>query len=137
MINPDSHVRTAYVQALKTATGLPVFAKVLPSGSKATQYIILDSQSKSQTVDAKVDYFEWLCRININIYNINPAGIYKPIETDNIEQIVLNTVLPGISIDGFHNKNTDIIESQDLSLEYPTASVDRKLIVFEHWICEK
>lgn len=137
MINPDKYVRTAYVQALETATGLPVFAKALPAGITATQYIILDSQSKSQTVDSKVDYFEWLCRININIYNTNPAGTYRPLETDDIEQIVLNTVLPGIAIEGFHNKNTNIIESQDLSLEFPTASVDRKLIVFEHWVCEK
>lgn len=137
MINPDRYLRTAYVTALKSATGLPVYAKSVPAGTTEKKYIILDSQSKSQTVKAKVNYFEWLARINVNIYSINDAGNFSPINTDDIEQIVLNVVLGGVQIYGFNNKNTDLISTQDLSLNFASKAVDRKLLIFEHWLSEK
>lgn len=137
MINPDRYLRTAYVTALKSATGLPVYAKSVPAGTTEKKYIILDSQSKSQTVKAKVNYFEWLARINVNIYSINDAGNFAPINTDDIEQIVLNVVLGGVQITGFNNKNTDLISTQDLSLNFASKAVDRKLLIFEHWLSER
>ena len=137
MINPDRYLRTAYVTALKSATGLPVYAKSVPAGTTEKKYIILDSQSKSQTVKAKVNYFEWLARINVNIYSINDAGNFAPINTDDIEQIVLNVILGGVQISGFNNKNTDLISTQDLSLNFASKAVDRKLLIFEHWLSEK
>lgn len=137
MRNPDKYLRTAYVSALKLATGLPVYAKSVPAGVTAKKYIVLDSQSKSQTVRAKVDYFEWLARINVNIYSINDAGNFAPINTDDIEEQVLSTVLAGVQVEGFHNKNTDLISTQDLSLNFSSKAVDRKLLIFEHWLGEK
>lgn len=139
MLNPDRYLRTAYSLALEQATQIPVFAKSIPAGLSPSpkRYIVMDSQSKSQTVKAKVNYFEWLARININIYSINDAGNFAPIFTDDIEQIVLNTILPGIQVDGFYNKNTDLVSTQDLGLDFKGKSVDRKLLIFEHWLCEK
>lgn len=137
MKTPDKYLRTAYVSALKDATGLPVYAKAVPAGANPSKYIIIDSQSKSQIVKAKVNYFEWQSRININIYNVNPAGVYRPVETDDIEESILGVILYGVQIEGFYNKNTDLISTQDLSLDYPSRSVDRKLLIFEHWLSEK
>lgn len=137
MNNPSKAVRTAYVQALKLATGLPVFYKLVPSGNTADKYIILDSMSKSRIVRAKVDYYEWQVRINVNIYSVRPAGTSNQGIVDDIEQVVRATIGTALPITGWYNKNTDEIEQQDLSLNTTTTSIDRSLIVFEHWVTEK
>lgn len=137
MINPDKYIRTAYISALKAATGLPVFAKVFPSGNTAKKYIIIDSQSKSRIVRAKVDYYEWQCRINVNIYSVVNAGTSNPAIVSDIEEQVQNTINSGIPVENFFNKNTDLISAQDLSLNTQTTSIDRSLLIYEHWLCEK
>lgn len=137
MRNPSKPLRTAYIQALKLATGLPVHYKVLPSGSTAKEYILLDSMSKSRIVRAKVDYYEWQVRVNVNIYSIRPAGTSNQGIVDDIEETVRNTIGTALPIDGWYNKNTDEIEQQDLSTIGQTTFTDRSLIIFEHWVTEK
>lgn len=137
MKNPSKPVRTAYIQALKASTGLPVFYKVLPSGSSAKEYILLDSMSKSRIVRAKVDYYEWQVRVNVNIYSIRNAGTSNQGIVDDIEEIVRDTVGTALPIVGWYNKNTDEIEQQDLSTIGQTTFTDRSLIIFEHWVSEK
>lgn len=137
MRNPSKPLRTAYIQALKLATGLPVHYKVLPSGSTAKEYILLDSMSKSRIVRAKVDYYEWQVRVNVNIYSIRAAGTSNQGIVDDIEEIVRDTIGVALPIDGWYNKNTDEISQQDLSTSGQTTFTDRSLIIFEHWVTEK
>ena len=137
MKNPSKPLRTAYIQALKTATGLPVYYKLLPSGSTAKEYILLDSMSKSRIVKAKVDYYEWQVRVNVNIYSIRPAGTSNQGRVDDIEEVVRATIGTALPVDGWYNKNTDEVSQQDLSTVGQTTFTDRSLIIFEHLLTEK
>lgn len=142
ILNPNKYIRAAYITALSTATGLNVWHKRVPKNVTPIpgKYIILDSQTKNETVVAKNStvenntYFEWLCNLNINIYNVNPIGFTNTAAIDDIEQIVISVIRSGIAIPNFSNKDTRILGSQDLSVETSTQSIDRLLIQFEHWL---
>ena len=137
MKNPSKPLRTAYIQALKTATGLPVYYKLLPSGSTDKEYILLDSMSKSRIVKAKVDYYEWQVRVNVNIYSIRPAGTSNQGRVDDIEETVRETIGTALPVVGWYNKNTDEVSQQDLSTVGQTTFTDRSSVIFEHWLTEK
>lgn len=137
MRNPSKPLRTAYIQALKLTTGLPVFYKLLPAGNTAKEYILLDSMSKSRIVKAKVDYYEWQVRVNVNIYSIRPAGTSNQGHVDDIEEIVRETISTSLPVEGWYNKNTDEVSQQDLSTAGQTTFTDRSLIIFEHWLSER
>lgn len=146
MTNPDKHIRAAYITALQSATGLKVWHKKVPKNTTPvpSKYIILDSQTKNETSRSKPSgsgnsqtQFEWLCTLDVNIYNINQAGFSNAAVVDDIEELVLSVVRGGIvSVPGFVVKDTRILESMDLSAETATQSVDRKLVKFEHWLSE-
>jgi len=140
ILNPDKHVRIGYIAALQAATGLKVWHRRIPKNvTVPAKYIILDTQSKNETVNAKNNeeretYFEWLVTLDVNIYNVNQLGYSNAEAVDDIEQIIISVIRQGINIPNFNNKNTQIIESQDLSADTTTQSIDRKLIKFEHWL---
>lgn len=140
ILNPDKHVRIGYIEALQAATGLKVWHRRIPKNvTVPAKYIILDAQSKNETVNAKNHdvrgtYFEWLVTLDVNIYNVNQLGYSNAEAVDDIEQIVISVIRQGINIPNFTNKNTEIIESQDLSADTTTQSIDRKIIKFEHWL---
>jgi len=136
-LNPNKYIRQAYIQALSVATGLNVWHKKVPKTVNPIpkQYLLLDSQTKNETVKAKLDYFEWLATLDLQIYNYNPKGFTDTEKVDNIEEIVIETIrVNGISIPNFSNKNVDILDSIDLDLETDTNSIDRRIIKFEHWL---
>lgn len=136
-LNPNKYIRTAYINALRTATGLQVWHKKLPKSVKPIppQYIILDSQTKNETVKAKTDYFEWLCTLDVHIMNYNDKGFTNTTIVDDIEEKVIEVIkLDGVTIANFSNKNVDILDSMDLDLETDTNSIDRRVIKFEHWL---
>lgn len=140
ILNPDKYVRIGYIAALQAATGLKVWHRRIPKNvTVPAKYIILDTQSKNETVNAKNNeeretYFEWLVTLDVNIYNVNQLGYSNAEAVDDIEQIVISVIRQWINIPNFNNKNTEIIESQDLSADTTTQSIDRKLIKFEHWL---
>lgn len=141
ILNPDKHIRIAYIQALQAATGLKVWHRKVPKNISPipSKYIILDTQSKNETVNAKNNderetYFEWLVTLDVNIYNVNQVGYSNADVVDDLEQIVISVIRQGIDIPNFNNKNTNILESQDLSADTTTQSIDRKMIKFEHWL---
>jgi len=135
--NPSKYIRAAYIARLKSITGLNVWDKLVPKNiTQPTMYIILDGQAKNETVNAKGEYFEWLSTIDVNIYRINEKGYSAGASIDDIEEQVLNAIRFGVPIAGFSNKNTKIIESMTLDAETTTQSIDRRVIKFEHWVCE-
>jgi len=146
MTSPDKYIRAAYITALQSATGLKVWHKKVPKNTSPVpaKYIILDSQTKNETVKSKPSetgnsqtQFEWLCTIDVNIYSINQSGISNAAVVDDIEEIVLSVVRGGVvTVTGFKIKNTAILESMDLSVETAAQSTDRKLVKFEHWLSE-
>lgn len=146
MTNPDKYLRSAYITALQSATGLKVWHKKVPKNTTPvpTKYIILDSQTKNETARSKPSglgnsqtQFEWLCTLDVNIYNINAVGYSNAAVVDDIEEQVLSVAKGGVVVvPGFSVKDTSILESMDLSAETSTQSVDRKLVKFEHWLSE-
>ena len=136
-LNPNKYVRTAYINALKLATGLQVWHKKVPKTVTVIpkNYILLDSQTKNETVKAKTDYFEWLVTLDVHIFNYNLKGYTDTVVVDDIEEKVIKTVkIDGVTIANFSNKNVDILDSIDLDLETDTNSIDRRIIKFEHWL---
>lgn len=135
ILNPNKYIRTAYINALEATTGLKVWHKKVPLTTKPMpkRYILLDSQTKNEFAKTKCK-FDWSCTIDVNIYNVNAPGYSDAEVVDDIEQIVMSLVLPGLAIPNFINKRTEILESLDLSVDTNTNSIDRRLIKFDHWL---
>lgn len=141
-LNPSKYIRLAYITALELATGVKVWHRMVPKNVVVpASYIILDSQTKNETVNAKPSeggeggtYFEWLCTLDVNIYKINEKGYSSAAVVDDLEQIVINVIRTGVSIPNFRNKDTRILESIALDAETDTKSIDRRIVKFEHWL---
>lgn len=136
--NPSKYIRAAYITALQNATGLKVWDRIVPKNIQApVSYIILDGQTKGETANAKGEFFEWTCTIDVNIYRVNEKGYTLGSAVDDIEDKVINTIRFGIPIPGFSNKDTRIFDSQSLDAETSTQSIDRRIVKFEHWVSVK
>lgn len=145
--NPNEPLRQAYVNLLREATNLPVYAKMLPKdiNPHPAQYIIVSSQTKNITERSKnlkgaiavVDKFEWDCTIVVDINSVSLAGNSKPEKNDRIEQIVTDAIHSGINVNGFDVKSYDIVQSTDLDIQTPTQFIERKIITFNHWLCQQ
>ncbi len=143
ILNPNKYIREAYVNALETATGLNVWEDRVPKTvtNVPKQYILITNQTKNETANAKntdensqLTYFEWLCTIDVQIYNENAKGYSKTSVVDDIEETVISVIRNGVSIPNFYNKNTSILESIDLPVETTTKSFDRRIVKFEQWL---
>lgn len=140
ILNPNKYIRKAYVDAFFTAiAGIPVWEDYVPiNANGVTTYILISSQSKNETVNAKsiddLTYFEWICTIDLNIYHVQPLGASMSAIVDDLAERVISIVREGIPIPNFSNKNTKILESLNLSSTTKTQSVNRTLLKFEHWL---
>lgn len=135
-LNPNKYLRGGIVTALKTVTGLDVWHNRVPISVKPIpkKYIILDSQTKNEYARGKT-CFEWMCTIDVNIYNINTLGNSSAVQVDDIEQQVINTIKGNnFTVANFHVKNVDILESIEMDFDTTTESVDRRMIKFDIWL---
>lgn len=144
ILNPNKYVRIGYIARIKAITGLPVWYKKIPRNTTPVPkvYILLDSQSKNETVQSKSTSermlnFEWRTTIDVNIYSVKDPGFSDASVVDDIEEKVLNEIRNGVAIPSFKNKDVQILESTDLSIDTDTMSIDRKLIKFENWLSQK
>lgn len=136
MINPDKHIRAAYVTAIESETGLKAFDNSVPIPTTLPdKYVILSNQSKEPFSRDKCSY-EWLCRLDIDVYSVNPKGVNSSAATDDIEQQILTEVEAGISVgSGFSTKFTRLIDTYNFTpVETDTETVNRKRIIIEHWL---
>lgn len=133
-INPKKYVRKAFIDLLKTATGLNVWDKKYPKNTTVpNQYILISSQILNQTEESKED-FEWLMQTVVDIYFIDEAGYASTVTNDDVEEIVNSAILNGIEVLYFDVKETHLIDSLDLNIETPTKSIYRRVITFQHWL---
>lgn len=132
ILNPNAPIRTALKSAL-TPIGLPIFAKRVPKDTKLTQYIILSSQTKNRTEVSK-DCFDWSCTIHIECINYNQSGFVSPKSNDDIEEQIIDIIQSGIDIDNFIVKDTTFIQSIDLDIDTPTATIERRVITYQFWV---
>lgn len=142
ILNPNKYVRIGLISAIEIRIpDVPVWYKKVPLNELPIplKYILLDSQTKIQTVVSKSTTekgvnFEWLTTIDINIYSLKDFGFSDADDVDDIEQEILSIVTTGFTIPNFDTKDVRIIESQDLSTETQTNSIDRKLLKIEIWL---
>jgi len=136
--NPSKHIRESYITVLKPATGLSVWDIRVPLNEVApAMYILLDGQTKQETVNAKRDYFEWLTTIDVSIYYVGKKGYSHTKELDDVEEKVMNVIRYGVPVNGFSNKNTRILESMSLNDDTSTQSIERRVIKFESWLSQR
>jgi hypothetical protein len=136
MINPDKYIRAAYISSIQGATDLGVFDNSVPMPTVLPdKYVILSNQSKEPFSRDKCGY-EWLCRIDIDIYSVNAKGANSSAATDDIEQQVLTAINQGIAISsGFSTKFTRLIDTYNFTpVETDTETINRKRVIIEHWL---
>lgn len=134
MKNPNTPLRSAYVSALKTATGLGVWGKRVPLTVKPIpkKYITIINQTKQENVPSKCGY-EWKCQITIDIHLVNALGFSDTATLDAIEEQVLN-VVKNIQVAGFIVKRTTFIGQSSLDADTSTQSIERTVLIYEHWL---
>lgn len=133
MKNPNTPIRAAYVTALRSATGLNVWGKRIPKSTPIPQkYIIIGTQTKQRFAVSK-QCWEWICQVVVDINYVNPQGFSDTAELDAMEEMVLNTI-QNIKITGFNVKFTRLLSQTQLDAETPTQSIERSILMYEHWL---
>lgn len=134
--NPDKYVRKAYLAAL-TDQGLTAFNKTIPVDLNPVPevYVLIESQSKQPTEQSKDD-FEWNSKVILHIVNVNPRGYTATSLVDDAEEKCINAVQNGILVDSFYVKSADMIESQNLDMTDKTNTIERRVLIYEHWLAE-
>lgn len=136
MRSPDKYIREAYLTAL-TDQGLTAFNKDIPVSSipPPQQYVLIESQSRNTTERSK-ESFEYICLVVLHIISINTRGYSATSIVDDMEETCINAIEAGIIIDHFVVKSTYQVESKNLDMTYKTGSVERRVLVYEHWVAE-
>lgn len=134
MVNPNEHIRKAYILALADI-GVPVWSKKVPKTikPKPIKYVLISSQSKNETVRDKCG-FEWLCTITLDITSIKNLGDSDVSILDDIEEKILSRIDEDIQVEGFIVKSAEIVESTDVEFETASQSIERRVIIYEHWL---
>lgn len=137
--SPEKPLRTAYIAALKTATGLDIFADLVPkSAGTPTAYILITSQTKTRTAVAKPtdslsDNFDWLASIVFDIQYLSPSGFSNPGAVEDIEQQVIN-VAETVLVPGWAIKSRVQVQSTSLNINTATNFINRRVLTYQHWM---
>lgn len=136
MKNPDKFLREGYLTALQNA-GLTVFNKDIPVDVNPVpaQYVLIESQSKTTTERSKED-FEWNSRIILHIISVNTRGYTATSVVDDMEELCITAIEAGILVNNFYLKSTYLIDSIDLDMTDKTLTIERRVLIYEHWLSE-
>ncbi len=136
MRNPDKYLREGYLTALQDQ-GLTVYNKTIPLDTipDPNGYILIESQSKSTTERSKTE-FEWNSRITLHIIKVNTRGYSTTTSVDDMEEKCINAVESGILVNNFYLKSTYQIESMNLDMTDKTNTIERRVLIYEHWLSE-
>lgn len=137
MKNPDKYVREGYLAAL-TDQGLVAYNKTIPVDTipDPQGYVLIESQSKNTTERSKTE-FEWISRITLHIVKVNVRGYSTTTSVDDMEEKCINAVESGILVNNFYLKSTYLIESMNLDMTDKTNTIERRVLIYEHWLSEK
>lgn len=139
--NPDKPLRTAYLVALQAATGVGVWTDGIPKSVPVPiSYILITTQTRTRTAVAKPtdnsglsDNFGWLSGITFDINVISPAGFSNPGAIDDLIEKVIN-VAENILVPGWCIKSRVYFNTSPLNLSTPTSYINRKTVIYQHWI---
>jgi len=135
MLNPDKYVREGYIADLEPLLGgVPIWDGGIPVDEPTPDvYVLITTQTKRPTERTK-DGFEWMGTITLDIVSIRPPGTHNTAIVDDIEEILIERIEQEIDIPGFINNNTLFVDSVSLKDENASQSVDRKILIYEHWL---
>jgi hypothetical protein len=137
--SPDIPLRTAYISAIKIATGLEVYPDNVPkSVTVPTQYILITSQTNVRTAVAKPtftlsDNYDWLSNIVFDIQYFSPSGYSNPGAVDIIYEQIIN-VAENILVPGWAVKSRIFVQSRPLNISTATNYINRKVLTYSHWL---
>lgn len=135
MKNPDKYVREGYLTALR-GQGLTAYNKTIPTSEVPPGlYVLIESQSKNTTETNKED-FDWLSFVTLHIVKINDRGYTATTAVDDAEEKCINAVQNGILVNNFYVKSTDLIESKNLDMTDKTVTIERRVLMYQHWLSE-
>jgi hypothetical protein len=137
--NPNTPLRAGYIAAIKSdIPDTPVWAKKVPRSISPlpAEYILITSQTLNRTAIGK-DCWEWLCSIVVDIVFQGPLGFSNTEKVDTIEEKVINAIESNLQVEGFQVKSVDLVQSITLDAETPTQSVERRVLTYEHWVCQE
>lgn len=136
MKNPDKYLREGYLIALR-AQGLTVYNKTIPVDTipDPQGYVLIESQSKTVTERSKTS-FEWNSRVTLHIVKVNARGYSTTTSIDDMEEKCINAVENGILVNNFYVKSTYQIESMNLDMTDKTNTIERRVLLYEHWLAE-
>lgn len=136
LVSPDKFIRKAYLTAL-AGVGVPAYAGKVPISVTPIpqQYILLTTQTKQRTAVSK-NGWEWNTQITIDIIYNGKKGFSQMDKVDDTEGKVIEAIENGISVEGFAVKSTELVNSQPLNAETDTQSIERRILIYEHWVCQ-
>ncbi len=136
MLNPEKYVRIAYLQAIATQTAVPVWTKKVPKDvTVPKKYILITSQEKQRTEVGK-DCWEWLCQITIDVVFQGTLGYSDTDQVDDIEEKIITAIEAGIDVPGFMVKSIDLVDTVNLDSDTENQSIERRVIIYQHWLCQ-
>lgn len=151
MLNPDKYIRAVYIAKFAGITSggktVPTYSQRVPNNINPVPsvYILIHSQSKNETGPGKPgdteimqsNRKEWTANITVDIVSNQPKGHSNMAIVEDIEQEVLNRIYNGLYPANFLVKDTKMVSATELNGENATQSVDRKVLIFTHWINER
>lgn len=137
-LNPDKYIRAAILGVLE-ASEIPAWHKKIPKNVAEipSSYVLLHSQTKRPTEIGKICY-DWSCSIVLDITSINSLGFTSAVTVDDIEEIILDKISPvdgKIQIENFSVVDVSLLDSTEMTLETGTDTIDRKVMVYNFWLC--
>jgi hypothetical protein len=136
MKSPDKYLRKGYLSALTTA-GLTAYNKDIPISVVPIPgvYVLIESQSKQTTERSKTN-FEWNCKVTLHIIKVNERGYTATTDVDDAEEKCIGAIESGILVDNFYLKSTYLTESMNLDMTDKTSTIERRVLIYEHWLAE-
>lgn len=134
MKNPDKYIRAAYISAISNATGLPVYDAGIPISVEdlPDKYYLIGTQTKAPRAESKYGW-EWSCTVEVHCVFVNAKGYNSGSAVDDMEEAVLSTGM-SLVVPEFRSIQTDFIDSIRLDMETQTNTINRKIVVYQHWL---
>lgn len=134
MKNPDKYIRAAYISALTSASGLPVFdgSISISVNNLPDKYFLIGTQTKNPTATSK-NGWEWSCTVEIQCISVQDKGFRSSAAVDDMEEYVLSAGR-SLSVPVFNLISTTYIDSIRSDIESQTNTIGRKIVAYRHWL---
>src|SRR5690606_23342761 len=125
MINPNKYVRIALINVLSAATSISFYDTMLPRDVTPvpSSYGIIYNQTMSRYDVGKANH-DWLCGVNIDLYDIGDLGSNNSDTIDDMEEDVLKALENGVDVNGFVVQAVSFLKSETVNSQSDTNSIN-------------